>query len=147
MVGRPGRFCGAAAKPHPLLEKPGHLPAHLGRVGAVGQIQSQAVRPGRRTTQSRVADTGHLPDGVQDGVDIEPLGALPQRSWLVVATQVGGDAGEFRGLGGGSTAGGSGTTGTSGSAGTRCGSTTALGADCRPSPAGDVGSGADRRAA
>ena len=97
---RPGQVLRGGGQPHPLLEQPGHLTAHLGRVGAVGQVEPQAVRAGRRAAQRRVPDPGDLTYGVEDGVDVEPLGPLLQRGGLVVATQVGGDAGEFRSFGG-----------------------------------------------
>ena len=100
VLGRPGTFCGAAASP--IRSWSSRATCRLTSAGSAPSARSSrrlcAPAGVRRSAASRTPATSA--DGVQDRVDVEPLGALPQRGWLVVPTKVGGDAGEFRSFGG-----------------------------------------------
>jgi hypothetical protein len=85
---------------HPVLQQPGHPPAHLGRVGALGQVEPQAVRAGGGRTQRGVPDPVHLADRGQDRLHVEPFLPVLDRQ-EIAAAQVRRDARQSGGLGGG----------------------------------------------
>jgi hypothetical protein len=83
-------------QPHAFLQQAGHATAHLGRVGALGEVEAQAVRAGRGRAQRRVAHAVDAAHRREDRLHVEAL--LPLTRLNVTTAQVGRDPGQRRRL-------------------------------------------------
>ncbi|REF95448.1 hypothetical protein DFJ67_1406 [Asanoa ferruginea] len=75
------------------------MPADVGRVGAVGQIEAKTVCPRRRGPQPSILHPRDPTHGGEDGVDIEPVRPLLLDNGRIRPAQMGGDPRELRRVG------------------------------------------------